>query len=33
MRRLEILYPNSHRLNVDESNSVFKVKLELKLKK
>jgi two-component system, LytTR family, sensor kinase len=33
IRRLEILYPDSHLLSVDESESVFKVKLELKLKK
>jgi two-component system LytT family sensor kinase len=32
-RRLEILYPESHKLIVNESDSVFKVKLELNLRK
>jgi two-component system, LytTR family, sensor kinase len=33
IRRLEILYPDRHHLVVKESGSVFKVKLELNLKK
>jgi len=30
-RRLELLYPNTHQLNVDDNANTFKVKLKLKI--